>query len=84
MNEAEHERTNAGPSASVALAFGVVAIGILGVVALVIALVVGKSDGTSSVAATGEAKTVEVMLAEFSVTPSTIEVPGGTDLTLRS
>ena len=85
MNEAELERTNAKPSASMALAFGVVTIGILGVLALVVALVVGlgKSDGTSSVAATGEAKTVEVMLAEFSVTPSAIEVPGGTDLTLR-
>ena len=85
MNEAELERPNTEPNASMALAFGVVTIGILGVLALVLALVVGlgKSDGTSSVAATGEAKTVEVMLAEFSVTPSTIEVPGGTDLTLR-
>ena len=57
----EHERTNSEPSASAALAFGVVTIGILGVIALVVALVVGKSDTTSSVAATGEAKTVEVM-----------------------
>jgi nitrite reductase (NO-forming) len=60
-------------------------VGILGVIALVVALMVGlgKSDGAAGVSATGEAKTVEVMLAEFSVTPSTIEVPGGTDLTLR-
>jgi nitrite reductase (NO-forming) len=83
MNEAESEQTNAEPNASAALAFGVVAVGILGVLALVVALLVGKNDSPSSVTATGEAKTVEVMLAEFSVTPSTIEVPSSTDLTLR-
>jgi len=67
------------------LAFGTVVLGVVGVAALVIALLVGagSSDGTSSVTATGETKTVEVTLAEFSVTPAMIEVSGGTDLTLR-
>jgi len=83
MTDGEPERANTQPSASVALAFGVVTVGIFGVLALVIALLVGKSNTTSSVAATGEAKSVEVMLTEFSVTPSTIEVPSGTDLTVR-
>src|SRR5689334_4308931 len=76
-----------GPETSpaAALAFGTVVLGIFGVFALVIALVVGlgKSDGPSSVSANGTPKTVEVMLAEFSVTPATIEVAAGTDLTLR-
>ena len=49
MNEAEFERPNTEPNASMALAFGVVTIGIFGVVALVVALVVGlgKSDGAN-------------------------------------
>ena len=83
MNDNEHAVLETSPSAT--LAFGAVTVGILGVLALVVALVVGlgKSDGPSSLSATGEAKTVEVTLAEFSVTPSMIEVPGGTDLTLR-
>jgi nitrite reductase (NO-forming) len=67
------------------LAFGTVAVGVFGVVALVIALLIGtgQPDGGASAVATGEAKTVEVMLAEFSVTPASIDVPSGTDLTLR-
>ena len=85
MDEVAYEREDAESSPSLALSFGVVTTGILGILALVVALMIGlgKNDGSSSVAATGEAKTVEVMLAEFSVTPSTIDVPGGTDLTLR-
>ncbi|HEX4818704.1 MAG TPA: multicopper oxidase domain-containing protein, partial [Acidimicrobiales bacterium] len=81
----DDDRTPADERPGTSLAFGTVALGIVGVTALVIALLVGagKSDGTSSVTATGERQTVEVMLAEFSVTPATIEVAGGTDLTLR-
>jgi nitrite reductase (NO-forming) len=80
-SEGSSEETNP----AVALAFGTVTLGLLGVVALIVALVVGtgKSDGPSSVTATGEAKTVEVMLSEFAVSPATVDVPAGTDLTLR-
>jgi nitrite reductase (NO-forming) len=62
-----------------------VTIGILGVIALVVALVagVGKSDGGSSLSAGGGAKTSDLMLSEFAITPSTITVAPGTDLTLH-
>ena len=69
----------------VALAVGSLAVGLIGVMALIVALIIGmgKSDGSGSTVATGGAKTVEVALAEFSVTPAQISVPSGTDLTVR-
>ncbi len=79
MDPVERETSPAG-----ALAFGTVALGVLGVVALIVALFVGAgdSDGGTTVTVTGT-KTVEVALAEFSVTPATVDVPAGTDLTLH-
>src|SRR5581483_11027492 len=81
------DSNDSGPQTNpaLALAFGTVTFGVLGVLALVVALVVGlgKSDGPASVTAVGAPKSVEVMRAEFTVTPATIEVPAGTDLTLR-
>src|SRR5690348_7663372 len=55
---------------SAALAFGTVLLGGLGIVALLVALLVGagKSDGGASLAANGAPRTIEVALAEFAVT----------------
>jgi nitrite reductase (NO-forming) len=55
----------------------------IGISSLVLATGNGSTEGTESVAATGEPRTVEVSLREFSVTPSTVEVPAGSPLTLE-
>ena len=82
------QRTSAerGTSPAAALAFGTIALGIFGVVALLVAFVIGagKSDGgTSNLVANAGPKTVDVALAEFAVTPASIDVAAGTDLTVH-
>jgi len=81
------DRSKPDGSSRIAFAFGPLAAGVLGVMALVVALVtgMGKSDGAggATVAANAEPKTVEVSLAEFAVTPAKIQVPAGTDLTIH-
>src|SRR5262245_37562565 len=70
-------------SSAPALAFGTLVLGVLGIVALVVALVIGMDDGKQTSVATGTPETVDVTLTEFAVTPSSIDVADGTDLTLN-
>jgi nitrite reductase (NO-forming) len=67
------------------VALGSVVVGLIGVVALVVALVagMGESDGARTALSAGDKQTVEVTLAEFSVTPAHLSVAAGTDLTLH-
>jgi len=69
-------------------AFVLVFFGFFGVIALVVALLLGLggSDGANAgplAAGTGEAKTIEITLADLSITPGEIDVEAGTDLTLH-
>ncbi len=82
LHEPDPKRVNDGPSSALALSFSVVLVGIVGVIALVVALLVGTGDKTSatSVSASGP---VAVALSEFSVSPSAItaDVAGGLTVT---
>ena len=74
--------TDAEESPRLALSLATVLLGVLGVVALVAALLVGEGNGTTSTSTSGEPKTFAITLADLSITPSSIDIPSGTDLTL--
>ncbi len=81
---AEHDNT----SSTAPFAFVLVFFGLFGAVALVVALLVslGNDKGTSTSSSTtgaGTSKTVEITLADLSVTPGEIDVAAGTSLTLH-
>jgi FtsP/CotA-like multicopper oxidase with cupredoxin domain len=66
MEDEQHE-----PNAAAALSFGVVLVGLLGVVALLVAFVVGAgTDGTSSVSA---GQTTMVTLSDLKIAPQAID-----------
>jgi FtsP/CotA-like multicopper oxidase with cupredoxin domain len=75
-------RPTDGPSSALAISFSVVLVGIVGVIALVVALVVGTGDKNTrtSVSATAPAT---VALSEFAISPSAItaDVAGGLQVT---
>ena len=69
-------------------AFVLVVFGLCGVIALVVALLIGLDDSDGATAASAqvggaEAKTVEITLADLSITPGEIDVATGTNLTLH-
>jgi nitrite reductase (NO-forming) len=87
MATAESDRT-LDHSANTAFAFVLVVFGLFGAIALAVAILIGLGggDGTpaaSTAAANAGPKTVQITLADLSVTPSSIDVPAGTDLTLH-
>src|SRR5690242_7431020 len=65
------DRADNGPSTAMALSFAVVLFGIVGVIALVVALVVGTSDSGSTTATTSSGPAA-VTLTEFAIAPATI------------
>ena len=67
------------PKAGSALAFGSVFAGIVGVIALVVALVVGSGGGGGSTVGAGASPT-KVTLAEFTITPNAITAVNGAGL----
>jgi FtsP/CotA-like multicopper oxidase with cupredoxin domain len=69
-----------GPSSALALSFSVVLFGIVGVIALVVALVVGTGDKNDGAAT---ATPAAVTLTEFAISPSTInaDTAGGLHVT---
>ena len=73
-----------GPTAREAYAFVMVAFGFFGVVALVVALMIGigKSDGSSS--ASGGGAPTAVTLKEFSITPAAIQAVNGAGLDITN
>lgn len=84
-----HERTIELPTAArtgqrgVALTVLAVVLAALGVALGFVGLVVATGDSdTTGVAAAGEPQTVEVSLTEFAVTPASLQVTPGTEVTL--
>src|SRR4051794_8801671 len=80
------ERNESSPT--LAFAFVLVFFGLFGAIALVVALLIGPggSDGTTAASATagaGTSKTMEITLADLSITPKEIDVAAGTNLTLH-
>ena len=56
---------------------------VVATVAVVVAVASTDDDGGAATSAAGEAQTVDVELREFAVEPASIDIPAGTELTLR-
>ena len=66
-----------------ALSFSMIVFSIFGVLALVVAILIGEGKGTSTASTTGAPKTVDVTLADLSITPSSVDIAAGTDLSFN-
>ena len=86
MNGSANDRPSGSGRDSWAMAAVVIAAACLLVAVGAVAIAIGHDDGGGgggSVSASGETTTVDVVLAEMSVTPSSITVPAGDELVLN-